>query len=76
MEKYRLYSVGHSNQSQEEFLQLLLAHDVNCSYTTARTTMQFDSKAFREEQSELYNSYCRPKTREATITIKRNNVED
>ena len=30
MKKYSLYSVGHSNQSQEEFLQLLLAYDVNC----------------------------------------------
>ena len=46
------------------------------SYTPARTTMQFDSKAFREEQSDLYANYCRPKTREATITIKRNKVEE
>lgn len=27
---YRLYSIGHSNQSQEEFLQLLKHHDINC----------------------------------------------
>ena len=30
MKNYRLYSIGHSNQSQEEFLQLLKHHDVNC----------------------------------------------
>ena len=46
------------------------------NYTPAHTTMQFDSKAFREEQSELYATYCHPKTREATITIKRNKVEE
>lgn len=27
---YRLYTVGHSNQTQEEFLHLLRKHDVNC----------------------------------------------
>ena len=26
----RLYSIGHSSQSQEEFLDLLRSHDVNC----------------------------------------------
>lgn len=30
MDKYRLYSVGHSNHSQEEFLELLKMYDVNC----------------------------------------------
>lgn len=25
-----LYSIGHSNQTQEEFLALILVHDVNC----------------------------------------------
>lgn len=30
MGKFRLYSVGHSNQSQEEFLELLKKHDINC----------------------------------------------
>lgn len=42
------------------------------SYTPAKTTMHFDSQAFREEHADLYASYCKPKKREATIVIKRN----
>ena len=42
------------------------------SYTPTRTVMQFDSKAFRTENEELYSSYCRPKLREASIVVKRN----
>ena len=52
MEKYRLYSVGHSNQSQEEFLQLLLAHDVNCivdvrSVPASKYTPQFNMEPLK-----------------------------
>ena len=77
MTKYRLYSVGHSNQSQEDFLELLKSHDVNCivdvrSMPAAKTAMCFDSQAFREEHADLYACYCKPRTREATIVIKRN----
>ena len=36
---------------------------------------QFDSRAFREENEELYSNYCKPKQREASITVKRNKVE-
>ena len=42
------------------------------SYIPTRTVMQFDSKAFRTENEELYSSYCRPKLREASIVVKRN----
>ena len=41
------------------------------SYTPARTIIQFDSKAFRTENEELYSSYCKPKLREASIVVKR-----
>ncbi len=30
MDNYRLYTIGHSNQSQEEFLALLSRHGINC----------------------------------------------
>lgn len=30
MDSYRLYSIGHSNQSLEDFLNLLAVHGVNC----------------------------------------------
>ena len=47
MDKFRLYSVGHSNQSQEEFLELLKKHDVNCivdvrSVPASKYTPQFN----------------------------------
>ena len=42
------------------------------SYTPPKTVMQFDSRAFREENEELYTNYCKPKHREASITVKRN----
>ena len=31
---------------------------------------------FRVENEELYSSYCRPKQREASIIVKRNNTEE
>ena len=52
MDNYRLYSVGHSNQSQEEFLGLLRAHDVNCivdvrSVPASKYTPQFNMEPLR-----------------------------
>jgi len=62
MNKYRLYSVGHSNQSQEEFLQLILAHGVNCivdvrSVPASKYTPQFNMdplKWFLNSRGILY----------------------
>ena len=45
----------------------------NITYSPAKTTMQFDSKAFKEDHATLYSSYCKPKQRDASIVIKRNN---
>ena len=45
------------------------------SYSPAKTIMQFDSRAFRSENEELYSSYCKPKPREASIVVKRNAKE-
>ena len=47
MGKLRLYSVGHSNQTQEGFLELLKKHDVNCivdvrSLPASKHTPQFN----------------------------------
>ncbi len=41
------------------------------SYTPAKTVMQFDSKAFKTENEDLYSVYCKPKQREASIIVKR-----
>lgn len=45
------------------------------SYAPAKTIMQFDSRAFREAYNELYSTFCKPKQREASIVVKRNNTE-
>ena len=42
------------------------------TYYPPRTVMQFDSKAFKEENEELYTAYCSPKEREASIVVRRN----
>lgn len=42
------------------------------NYYPAKTVMQFDSKAFKEEHEDLYTSYCSPKEKEASIVVKRN----
>ena len=40
-------------------------------YTPARTVMQFDSKAFRSENKELYAQYCKPREKEASIVVRK-----
>ena len=42
------------------------------TYYPPRTVMQFDRNAFKEEHEDLYTSYCSPKTRDASIVVKRN----
>lgn len=43
------------------------------SYTPPRCVMLFDSKLFKEENQELYASYCKPIQKEASIVVRRNN---
>ena len=52
MDNVRLYSVGHSNLSQEEFLELLNAHDINCvvdvrSVPASMYTPQFNMETLK-----------------------------
>ena len=52
MDKYRLYSVGHSNRSQEGFLELVNSHDVNCivdvrSVPASKYTPQFNMEPLK-----------------------------
>ncbi len=52
MTSNRLYSVGHSNQSQEEFLKLLRAHGVDCivdvrSVPASKYSPQFNMQNLR-----------------------------
>lgn len=48
----RLYTVGHSNQSQEEFLELVKRHDINCivdvrSVPASKFTPQFNMESLK-----------------------------
>ena len=45
------------------------------TYIPGRITKQFDSKAFKEQNEELYSSYCIDKVRNPSITVKRNKEE-
>lgn len=56
-------------------LERIYSERFSVSYTPAKTIMQFDSRAFRTENEELYSSYCKPKQREASIVVKRNEKE-
>lgn len=46
------------------------------NYTPAKTVTQFDSKAFRLENAELYSQYCLPKQKEASIVVRKNKIEE
>lgn len=45
------------------------------NYTPPKTVMQFDSKAFRLENAELYSQYCLPRQKEAFIVVRKNKIE-
>jgi uncharacterized protein (DUF488 family) len=50
--KHRLFTVGHSNQTQEEFLHLLQVHEVNCivdvrSVPASKYAPQFNEDGLR-----------------------------
>ena len=53
-------------------LDKIQSEQFSVSYSPAKTVMQFDSRAFRFENEDLYMSYCKPKQRESSIVVKRN----
>ena len=58
----------HNNES-------LASSKFSITYYPSRMTMQFDSKKFKDENEELYSSYCIPKEKKASIVIKLNKKE-
>jgi len=49
---YKLYSIGHSSQTQEEFLALLMQHGINCivdvrSVPASKYTPQFNQETLK-----------------------------
>lgn len=54
MGSYRLYTVGHSNQSQEEFLELVKRHDINCIVDVRSVPASKFSPQFNMESLKWY----------------------
>lgn len=54
MTKYRLYTVGHSNQTQEELLSLLRMHDVNCIVDVRSVPASKYSPQFNEDELKRF----------------------
>ena len=54
MGSYRLYTVGHSNQSQEDFLELMKRHDINCIVDVRSVPASKFSPQFNMESLKWY----------------------
>ena len=54
MGSYRLYTVGHSNQSQEDFLELVKRHDINCIVDVRSVPASKFSPQFNMESLKWY----------------------
>lgn len=54
MGNYRLYSIGHSNQSLDGFLVLLNAHDVNCVIDVRSVPASTYSPQFNQESLKYF----------------------
>ena len=59
-------------QMEMHHMERFSSNKLSVSYFSARQVMQFDSTAFKTDYPELYEQYCRPRQREASITVKRN----
>lgn len=60
-------------QMEELQLDKVKSEKYSINYNPARTIMQFDRKTFKEENEELYSSYCIPKQKDASIVIRKCN---
>ena len=65
-------------QMEQRGLEKVASNKFVVVYTPAKTIMQFDSKAFRMENEDLYTHYCKPHQKEAFIVVRRKqpNEED
>ena len=54
MGSWRLYTVGHSNQSQEDFLELVKRHDINCIVDVRSVPASKFSPQFNMESLKWY----------------------
>lgn len=61
-------------QMEERHLDRFDSEKYSVNYIPAKTITQFDRKTFKEENEELYSSYCVPKLKDASIVIRKKNV--
>lgn len=54
MRNYKLYSIGHSNQSLEKFVELLSVHGVNCIIDVRSVPASKYSPQFNQEPLKYY----------------------
>jgi uncharacterized protein (DUF488 family) len=54
MDNFRLYSIGHSSQSLEDFLNLLAAHGVNCVIDVRSVPASKYSPQFNQESLKYF----------------------
>ena len=59
-------------QMEERQLDKIATGKYSINYIPAKTTMQFNSKAFKQDNEELYATYCIPKQKNAAIAIRKN----
>ena len=57
---------------EEHKMDSIVSSKFSISYYPPRTAMQFDNKAFKEENEDMYLSYCVQKEKKAMIVIKQN----
>jgi ATP-dependent DNA helicase RecQ len=58
-------------QMEQRQLEKMESEKYQIFYYPAKNIMQFDSKAFKEDNEDLYRLYCTEKQKRASITIRR-----
>lgn len=59
-------------QMEDRHLDKYTSTKYSVNYYPLKTILQFDRKTFKEENEELYSSYCVPKQKDASIVIRKN----
>lgn len=70
-EKIKELRTRIQQQMEDRHLDKIATGKYSVCYIHAKTAMQFNSKAFKQENEELYASYCVPKQKDASIVIRK-----
>jgi len=58
-------------QMEQRKINRLNTANYDISYIPSKTTMRFDSQSLKKENIELYEKYCKPNLKKASIIIKK-----